>query len=155
MKRLVVLLVLAALPATAVAASATAAQPTVKVAFSTKLKRQILVGGTGRTLYMFVSDAADTPTCVGNTPFSGCGRVWPPLLTTGSARAGKGAAASLLGTATRSDGRVQVTYNHHPLYYFKGYYPSPPDKQAGDAHGQDFAPDWTALTPKGQPLVKP
>ena len=78
LKRLVVLIVVAALPTTAVAASATAAQPTVKVAFSKKLKRPILVDATGRTLYLFVSDAADTPTCVGNTPFSGCGRVWPP-----------------------------------------------------------------------------
>jgi predicted lipoprotein with Yx(FWY)xxD motif len=29
-----------------------------------------------------------------------------------------GAKASLIGMTKRSDGRMQVTYNHHPLYRF-------------------------------------
>jgi predicted lipoprotein with Yx(FWY)xxD motif len=56
------------------------------------------------------------------------------------------ATASLLGTTTRTDGKVEVTYAGHPLYYFF------PDKQPGDATGQgvhNFGDLWWVLTPSG------
>lgn len=40
-----------------------------------------------------------------------------PVLTKGAPRAGGDAQASLLGTATRTDGNVEVTCASHPLYY--------------------------------------
>jgi Secreted repeat of unknown function len=44
----------------------------------------------------------------------------------GKPKAGAGARGGLLGTTRRADGRTQVTYHGHPLYYFAG------DKRAGD-----------------------
>ncbi len=43
---------------------------------------------------------------------------WPPLLAKGKPRAGDGARKGLLGTTRRRDGRLQVTYAGHPLYYY-------------------------------------
>ena len=47
-----------------------------------------------------------------------CATFWPPLIADGKPRVAGGAKASLLGTTKRADGRLQVTYNHHPLYTF-------------------------------------
>jgi hypothetical protein len=52
----------------------------------------------------------------------------------------------LLGTATRSDGNPQVTYNGHPLYLYAG------DQKPGDTNGQgltQFGAGWFALSPAG------
>ena len=46
--------------------------------------------------------------------------------------AGAGPDASLLGTTKRKDGKLQVTYHGHPLYFFL------PDKKAGDINGQGY-----------------
>jgi predicted lipoprotein with Yx(FWY)xxD motif len=44
-----------------------------------------------------------------------------------------------LGTITRTDGSLQVTYNGLPLYFFSG------DKAAGDANG--VYTNWAAVAP--------
>jgi len=110
------------------------------VATNTKLG-QILVDGKGITVYLFVKDTGPSSTC-----YTSCAQVWPPVLTSGPPQAGTGAAASLLGTTTRTDGKVEVTYAGHPLYYFVS------DKQPGDATGQgvdNFGGLWWVLTPSG------
>jgi predicted lipoprotein with Yx(FWY)xxD motif len=113
-----------------------------KIAVATNAKLgQILVDESGRTVYLFLSDTATTSTC-----YSGCATVWPPVLTTGAPQAGTGAQASLLGTITRTDGKVEVTYAGHPLYYFVQ------DTAAGDAKGQGlngFGALWWVLSPAG------
>jgi len=51
-----------------------------------------------------------------------------------------------LGTTTRTDGKVEVTYAGHPLYYFQK------DKAPGDITGQGvngFGDLWWVLTPAG------
>ena len=60
-----------------------------------------------------------------------CATYWPPLIAQ-TPTAGAGLKASLLGTAKRRDGKLQVTYNGHPLYFFAE------DKKAGDVKGQGF-----------------
>jgi predicted lipoprotein with Yx(FWY)xxD motif len=119
---------------------AAAAGMTIAVATNAKLG-QILVDGKGMTVYLWVADTATTSTC-----YTTCATFWPPVLTTGAPHAGAGSQASLLGTTTRTDGMVQVTYAGHPLYYFQK------DKQAGDATGQGsngFGALWWVMSPAG------
>jgi secreted repeat protein with Y-X4-D motif len=59
---------------------------------------------------------------------------------------GSGIRPSMLRTTARSDGHPEVTYNGHPLYFFRG------DKMPGDTNGQGvnaFGGGWFALSPAG------
>ena len=101
----------------------------------------ILVDSKGMTVYLFVADTGKESTC-----YTSCATIWPPVLTDGAPQAGTGADASLLGTTTRTDGKVEVTYAGHPLYYFIQ------DKAAGDAKGQGingFGALWWVMSPAG------
>jgi len=49
----------------------------------------------------------------------------------------------MLGTLTRSDGSVQVTYNGWPLYTYNH------DMAAGDTNGQGYKSLWYAVSPDG------
>jgi predicted lipoprotein with Yx(FWY)xxD motif len=120
--------------------SAAPAAATIAVANNSKLG-PILVDGSGMTVYLFVADTGTSSTC-----YSSCAAVWPPVLTTGAPVAGSGANMSLLGTTTRTDGKVEVTYAGHPLYYFVQ------DKVAGDATGQGvdgFGGLWWVMSASG------
>jgi predicted lipoprotein with Yx(FWY)xxD motif len=101
----------------------------------------ILVDSQGRTLYLFKKDSGTKSAC-----FGACASAWPPLRANGKPPVGIGANASMVGTAKRSDGKPQVTYNGHPLYHFQG------DKKAGDTNGQGltaFGGSWFALSQAG------
>ena len=107
---------------------------------STSLGR-ILVDSRGRTLYLFGKDSRGKSACTGK-----CATFWPPLLAGGKPQAAAGARASLLGTIKRADGRLQVTYNHHPLYTFVK------DKSKGQTKGEGvsaFGSKWYAVSPAG------
>jgi len=99
----------------------------------------ILADRSGRSLYLFTNDAANTSNCSG-----GCALAWPPLLTNGDPTAMDAADGALLGTITRDDGTVQVTYNDLPLYYFAI------DAKPGDTVGQNVGGVWFVLTPAGE-----
>jgi predicted lipoprotein with Yx(FWY)xxD motif len=117
-----------------------------KIAVATNAKLgQILVDESGMTVYLFVADTGTSSTC-----YTQCATIWPPVLTTGAPQAGAGVTASLLGTTTRTDGKVEVTYAGHPLYYFIQ------DKAAGDAKGQainGFGGLWWVLSPAGTAIT--
>jgi predicted lipoprotein with Yx(FWY)xxD motif len=101
-----------------------------------------LVDGHGHTLYLFQKDKTKRSTCSG-----ACATDWPPLLTTGKAKASGSARKALLGTTKRSDGTTQVTYKGHPLYTFGG------DQKAGDTNGQGvsaYGAKWYAVTASGK-----
>jgi predicted lipoprotein with Yx(FWY)xxD motif len=124
--------------------SAAAAGTTIAVATNAKLG-QILVDSKGMTLYLFVHDTGPISTC-----YNACAQIWPPVITTDTPKAGTGVAAELLGTTMRDDGKLEVTYNHHPLYYFVQ------DKKAGDATGQGvdgFGGLWWVLSPSGAAIT--
>jgi predicted lipoprotein with Yx(FWY)xxD motif len=91
------------------------------------------------TLYLLATDPSGTSTCSG-----GCANNWPPLTVTGGAAAGAGVDSSLLGTTTRADGSTQVTYNGHPLYYFRG------DSAPGDQNGQGSGGVWFVVSAAGE-----
>jgi predicted lipoprotein with Yx(FWY)xxD motif len=110
----------------------------------TKLGR-ILVDAQGRTLYLFMKDAHGKSACAG-----ACAKGWPPLLTSGKPKAGKGAEAKLLGTTVRKSG-TQVTYAGHPLYMYAG------DTKAGQTNGEGskaFGAAWYALAASGRRIDK-
>jgi predicted lipoprotein with Yx(FWY)xxD motif len=120
----------------------TAHGTTVRVAKS-RLGR-ILVDSRGITLYDFVADKHGRSSCYG-----ACATYWPPLLTKGKPHAGTGVRASLLGTTKRKDGKLELVYNHHPLYYFVG------DRKPGQTTGQglnQFGAPWWALSPAGKEI---
>ena len=147
-------LVLSALVLSATAAGRRTAAPSravVKVAFNRTLKKVIVVDGRGWTLYMLAADTAGRSSCrVDIDPL--CLQLWRPLTTTGAPQAGTGIKGSLLGTTKRTDGRQQVTYNGHPLYYFQGSAALPGDMKPGDVQGQDFDHFFFVLSAKGTPI---
>ena len=89
---------------------------------------QLIVDGSGRTLYLFEGDTNSASTC-----YDACAQAWPPLLTSGSPGAGPNVSPADLATTTRRDGSVQVTFHGHPLYSFVR------DKAAGDTTGQGLS----------------
>jgi len=107
---------------------------------------KILVSSNGHTLYLFEHDKGTKSTCYGK-----CATDWPPLLVAGKPTAGTGVKAALIGTTRRKDGKMQVTYHGHPLYWFFL------DKKAGKTKGQNldfFGGEWYVLNAKGIKVEK-
>ena len=105
---------------------------------------QILVDGSGRSLYLFQADTGSSSTCNG-----ACAIAWPPDHTTGTPVT-NGLTASLAGTTTRADKSTQVTFHGHPLYYFEK------DGKAGDVNGQGltaFGGAWYLVAPDGSAVT--
>ena len=126
---------------TSVAFGATRAGTGAKVAVANTGLGPVLVDGRGRTLYLFAKDRNGKSACAGQ-----CAGYWPPLITSGKPVATAGAKASLLGTTRRPDGRLQVTYNHHPLYTFVK------DTRKGQTNGEElraFGAEWYAVSATG------
>ena len=89
------------------------------------------------TVYIFTKDVKDSgkSACTG-----GCLDTWPALtVAAGATPTGGAGVTGKLGTITRDDGTLQVTYNGLPLYYFKN------DKAPGDANG--IYENWEAVKP--------
>lgn len=118
-------------------ASATAASPTVKI--DTVEGRQVLVDQEGRSLYVFTEDAENMSNC-----YDDCAAKWPPLW--GKAEAGDGVEAGDLGTLTRKDGKIQVTYFGKPLYYYAA------DTTPGQATGEGVGGVWWLVDAQGKPV---
>jgi predicted lipoprotein with Yx(FWY)xxD motif len=126
-----------------VASGGSSARPAAVASGSSALGR-IIVDSRGHTLYLFEKDRRGASACSG-----ACLVYWPPLLTSGTPTAIKGAKRSLLGSIRRADGRRQVTYAGHPLYLFFG------DAKRGQTNGEglkDFGAAWYALTPSGKKI---
>jgi len=103
---------------------------------------RVLVDGDRMPIYLFDKERGETSECYGE-----CATAWPPVLTDGGPAAGKGAKEGLLGTTKRRDGKTQVTYNGHPLYYYE-------DDRPGTilCHNvNEFGGLWLVVTPSGDP----
>ena len=122
--------------------SSAAATSAVTLKTASSMLGRILVDQDGKTLYLFEADAMNKSNCSG-----GCATVWPPITMSGTATAGSGVSAKLIGTTMRPDGSSQVTYAGHPLYWYEG------DSDPGDTHGEgltDFGGSWDAVSPAGK-----
>jgi predicted lipoprotein with Yx(FWY)xxD motif len=105
---------------------------------------KVLVDSKGMTLYYFEKDKKGS----GKSQCEGaCASAWPPLTTSGAAKAMSGVNASMTGTIERPDGTTQVTYAGWPLYTFVE------DKKPGEDNGTDskaFGASWYPLHPNGE-----
>ena len=109
-------------------------------AASTSLGK-IVVGPSGRTLYLFSKDSGMKSNCAG-----ACASNWPPFTASSKPAAAGGISASSISLVKRADGAKQVTLDGHPLYYFAG------DQAAGQLNGQgvnEFGAKWFTVAPSG------
>jgi predicted lipoprotein with Yx(FWY)xxD motif len=105
---------------------------------------RMLFDGKGRALYLFTRERTSRSRCYGD-----CASAWPPFLTRGKPRARSGVKSSLLGTTRRRNGRTQVTYRGHPLYYYVD------DREPGQVLCQDvveFGGTWLVVSPSGRAI---
>jgi predicted lipoprotein with Yx(FWY)xxD motif len=128
----------------AVVASAQAARRTTvaRLTVRSTVYGKALFGPSGKVLYVFGADRRSTSHCYGV-----CATAWPPLTTKGAPIAGPGVHANLLGTSKRKNGKLQVTYNHHPLYYYSADKVGKVMCQHANMHGGL----WLIIKPNGQP----
>lgn len=85
----------------------------------------LVAASNGHTVYTFNSDSPGVSNCSG-----GCIAIWPALsIASGQTPTGGPGVTGALGTITRSDGTVQVTYKGLPLYLFHS------DTKPGDTRG--------------------
>ena len=100
---------------------------------------QILVDPQGMTLYRNTKEKGTTIVCSGS-----CATTWPPVtVSAGSTPYGPAGLPGALGTVTRPDGAVQVTYKTWPLYRFAK------DTKPGDSNGQGVGGIWYAVSATG------
>jgi predicted lipoprotein with Yx(FWY)xxD motif len=103
---------------------------------------RVLFDQRGFALYAFTADSPRASRCYG-----ACAKAWPPLLAKSAAKALRGVNRARLGTITRRDGRKQVTYGGHPLYYYVG------DSKPGQILCQnvrEYGGLWVVVAPSGR-----
>lgn len=99
----------------------------------------IVTDAEGFTLYVFQPDEQGDSTC-----YDSCADTWPPLV--GDVSPGDGIDGALIGSAERTDGSLQVTYDGWPLYHFAA------DNAPGDTNGQLVGDVWFVIGPDGTPI---
>jgi predicted lipoprotein with Yx(FWY)xxD motif len=120
-----------------VGGSAAAALPRAHVTVRSTSLGSVLVDSRGRTLYAFDLDKGTKSLCTGV-----CAASWSPFLTTAKPLAAGGVSAAKVGLAKRANGKWQVMFSGHLLYFFAG------DTAAGQVHGASIA-HWAALSKTG------
>lgn len=107
--------------------ASTAPSSTGVVTTQTGAGGRFLAGPNGMTLYTFDKDTTNVSNCSGT-----CAVTWPAYVT-------NSAPTNLptgVSTFTRSDGKIQFTWNGMPLYYYSG------DANPGDTKGDGFNGLW-------------
>jgi predicted lipoprotein with Yx(FWY)xxD motif len=104
---------------------------------------RILFDANGQVVYVFEIDGRNRSACTS----AECVEAWPPVLTREPPSAGAGADKNLLATIRRGDGRLQVTYNGRPLYFYEHESPGEIKCHNVDLHGGL----WWVVTPRGEP----
>jgi predicted lipoprotein with Yx(FWY)xxD motif len=95
----------------------------------------LVAASNSHTVYTFDSDTPGVSKCSG-----GCSAIWPPLsIASGVTPTGGPGVTGQLGTITRGDGSMQVTYKGLPLYFFHS------DSKPGDTKGNYTG--WSLVKP--------
>ena len=107
--------------------SAGSATSTVLTSANKAKVGSVIVDAQGRTLYRFTAEAQGVPVCTG-----ACVGTWPPAVVATASGLPKHVA-----TVKRpDDGRLQLTYDGHPLYRYAG------DHSKADANGEGVGGQW-------------
>ncbi len=103
------------------------------------------VGATGGNVaYMNKDETGSKIVCT----HADCTATWHPLLTGGTTvHAGPGVQSKLIGTVTRPNGAVQMTYGGHPLYLYAH------SAHSRRANAQGAGGVWYAVGTDGKPLL--
>jgi len=97
-----------------------------------------LIGYTGMTVYTYDKDSTGTSTC-----YAQCAQNWPPYIAGPEDNLTQLQAGvnGTVGTITRVDGSLQVTYNGLPLYFYAG------DTTGSDVNGNGVGGVWHVVKP--------
>ena len=106
---------------------------------------RVLFDANGQVVYVFEIDGPNRSNCTS----AECVQAWPPVLTRDEPSAGAGVDAGLLGTISRDDGTLQVTYDGRPLYFYEHEGPGEIRCHNVDLHGGL----WWVVTPSGDPAA--
>jgi predicted lipoprotein with Yx(FWY)xxD motif len=106
---------------------------------------RVLFDANGQVVYAFEIDHANESNCTS----AECLKAWPPVFTREKPSAGEGVNPRMLGMIRRSDGRLHVTYNGRPLYFYQHEAPGEIKCHNVDLHGGL----WWVVTPRGDPVA--
>ncbi len=136
-----------AAPATSTPAetSAPATMAAAELTVAESKAGQIVVAGQGLSVYYFTKDTKDSGTsaCTGE-----CLVAWPPVTSTTATPTVEGVTGKV-GTIQTADGKMQVTINGMPIYYYAK------DQAAGDITGQGVGGVWYLVAPSGEMITAP
>jgi predicted lipoprotein with Yx(FWY)xxD motif len=101
---------------------------------------QIVVGDKGLSVYAWTKDTKDggTSACT-----AACLTTWPAVTSTTATPTVSGVTGKV-GTIPTADGKMQVTINGMPIYYYSK------DQAAGDIMGQGVGGVWYLVSPTGE-----
>ena len=100
----------------------------------------VLFDQRSQALYAFTRDAPARSNCSG-----ACLAAWPPFLASNGVRALRGVDAKKITTFRRADGRRQVAYAGHPLYFYAG----DPRGRILCQNAREFGGSWLVVRPSG------
>jgi predicted lipoprotein with Yx(FWY)xxD motif len=96
-----------------------------------------LIGYTGMPVYTYSRDKGSQSTCYGD-----CALRWRPYMVGAKDDLGlKAGVGGKVGTTTRSDGNLQLTYNGRPLYFYGA------DKEGEPPAGHNIDGVWHLARP--------
>ncbi|SKB52821.1 Predicted lipoprotein with conserved Yx(FWY)xxD motif [Arthrobacter sp. 49Tsu3.1M3] len=106
---------------------------------------QIVVADQGLSVYFFAKNTKDS----GNSVCTGaCLTSWPAV-TSPTATPPVNGVTGKVGTIPTADGKMQVTINGLPIYYYSK------DQTAGDINGQGVGGVWYLVSPSGEMITAP
>ena len=92
----------------------------------------VIVDAQGSTLYRFTAEAQGLPVCTG-----ACVGTWLPAVVADAS----GLPEHVATVKRPDDGKLQLTYDGHPLYRYAG------DKSKADANGEGMGGQWFVVKP--------
>ena len=102
----------------------------------------VLFDGRDQVLYGFTRDRrGGASRCYG-----ACASAWPVYFSRGKVRALAGVRQALIGTVRRRNGRLQVTYNGWPLYF----YAHEGAREVKCQNVSEFGGRWLVMRPNGK-----